>query len=285
MVVATRASQATRLSLLLLLLVALQAGAGPTQAREAPETRWWHGELSLASGLDFSSGDYDDLVDTEIWYVPVSVSYLFDSFPLTDYEWDRLELKITVPYIRIEGPGDFFFDRIGDLRLTEAQEEGLGDVVVRGTYLWLPAPRSPLPVIELTGKVKLPTADEERGLGTGKTDYTLQLDVARRFGEWTPFLGVGYRFVGRPPGSRLDGSWFASAGATYRINERVSAGLLYDWFGAATPPRHDSHEVIPYVSLRLSDELSVSPYLVAGLSGHTPDYGLGFSIRYRIPVR
>src|SRR3546814_6362082 len=50
--------------------------------------------------------------------------------------------------------------------------------------------------LDLTGKVKFGTADEDEGLGTGQEDYSGLLDAYQQFGEWTVFGGVGYTTFG-----------------------------------------------------------------------------------------
>lgn len=264
-------------------LVLLALPAAPVALAGEPEPAWWHGELSLSTGLDWSAGDYGDPIDTRIAYVPVTARYVFDALPLTSYPWDQVEVGLTVPWIRIDGPGDFFTDTGGALQLRRVEEDGLGDVLLHGTYIWLPAVGSRWPAVELTGRVKLPTANADRGLGTGETDTWLEVDLARKLGPVTPYLTLGYRFVGRPRGTRLDSSWYATAGFSWSPTRRLSLGLLYDWSGAATPDRHDSHELVPYLSYALGPRLTLSPYAVFGLSGYTPEYAVGFSLRYRIP--
>jgi hypothetical protein len=47
-------------------------------------------------------------------------------------------------------------------------------------------------------EVKLPTADEEEGLGTGEADYRLGLTGDYRFWSSTLFGGVGWNYLGDP---------------------------------------------------------------------------------------
>ena len=52
-------------------------------------------KLSLYSGVDYSSGDYGQPLDTDILYVPVSAK-------ATIGEWS---FRVSTGYINIEGPG------------------------------------------------------------------------------------------------------------------------------------------------------------------------------------
>src|SRR5574337_2073036 len=63
---------------------------------------------------------------------------------------------------------------------------GAGDTVVKGRYFLLDDPGLPAPWPSLTPffKVKIPTADEKRNLGTGKTDYGFGLELDKQFGRF-----------------------------------------------------------------------------------------------------
>jgi hypothetical protein len=71
---------------------------------------------------------------------------------------------VTVPFLAIDGPADFFSDSAS----TESRsDKGIGDILVRTSYVWLPLSSSLWPVVELQAQVKIPTADESKKLGTG----------------------------------------------------------------------------------------------------------------------
>ncbi len=273
---------ARRLVLASLLHLALLVPPAPAAAEEGAP-RWWHGDLTVGTGFDWSQGDYGQAEETDIWYVPFTATYLFDHF-LGSYEWDRFEVEVTVPYLRISGPGDFFRNGSGTEFFAETStDQGLGDVLLRGTYLWFPEPGCQLPVVELSGRLKIPTANEDRDLGTGKTDFSLSLDLSRRLGIFTPFAGAGYRFVGTPSDSDIRNHAFASVGSAVRLREGLDMGLLYAWSEAATPRRNDSHELVSYLSFRPRPDLKLSPYVAMGLAGYTANYAFGLTLRYTIP--
>jgi hypothetical protein len=249
--------------------------AAPAARAEAPpRPRDW-GRFSIASGLDFSSGDYSDRKKTEIWYAPLSLKY----------ERGPWIARLTVPYLRIRGPGNVVFGPGGAVVLgTGARKretnEGLGDVIAGVGYVldpWRPA----LPFLELSGKIKFPTASSSRGLGTGEFDYSLQLDAWKRFGAFTPFGNFGYRFVGDPPHSSLRNTLFGSLGVDWRPRPYLGLGLAYDWRQSASRHTGDAQDLSPYLSWKVFRHVSLEPYGVIGFSRAAPDYGVGFQIRYR----
>lgn len=227
--------------------------------------------LTMSTGLDFTTGDYGSNTKTDTWYVPLGVKF----------EFEPIILKVTVPYLIIDGDGSVVGGGDGGVitgsGLFNGINDGLGDVILSGSYVYFPD-ASWLPVTELTGKVKFPTGDEDKDLGTGEFDYTIQLDVSKAFGRVTPLGTVGYRFMGDPPGLDLNDFLFASGGLSLRLGEGVSVGAIYDWRDNSSPQTKDKHEAVGFASFDLSERLSFNPYGVVGLSKYASDWGLGFQV-------
>ncbi len=272
-------------SLALATLLSTALGAGPVHAQN--ERPWWAGELSASAGFDWSDGDYDEPEgDTEILYLPFAVSYRLDDLAITDYPLDQIELRATVPFLEIDSPLAFFAATPGIDRVDRGgsrSERGLGDVLLAATYSWFP-PEETWPAFELSGKVKLPTADETQNLGTGATDFFAQIDSWRSWGRVTGFATAGVRFPGDPPDGSLRNTGYASGGASVKVAPRVAAGAYYSWSAASSRARHDAHELIGFTSLRLSERWSLEPYAVWGIAGYVPDYAVGLSLRARVSV-
>jgi len=254
-------------------LLVLTAWVAPGFARAAGNDRYQEdaGRITLTTGIDFSSGDYDQVEETDIWYVPLSLKY----------ERGPWIAKVTIPYIRIEGGGDVVGGVEGPIIIggggARTSQQGLGDVIAALSYVLYP-PTSLLPVAEFTGKVKFGTADEDEALGTGENDYTAQLDLSKAFGRLTPFGTVGYRWLGAPAGVALDDVLFASAGLGLKITSWLSVGAIYDFKQGSLDTTDDARELVPYLSLKLSDSLTLGSHTVIGLSDSTPDVSVGFNI-------
>jgi len=231
--------------------------------------------FSVGTGFDYSNGDYGDVVDTEIWYVPFRLRY----------EYDRWTARLTVPWLQITGPGnvagggeDITVLRSG-ARVARTTESGLGDVSASLSYLFTPG-RS-FPDIEVTGKVKFPTADEDRGLGTGEFDYTIQAEAYKTFGAFTPSALAGYKFKGDPTGSDLNDVFLAGVAGDYRVNDWWSVGATFDFQEATSDTSDDSLDLGGYVSWKVHPKWIVTGYGGVGLSDGSPDENVGVSIRYK----
>jgi hypothetical protein len=188
-----------------------------------------------------------------------------------------------VPYIRINGPGDVVRGADGNLVISSeasgrTTESGVGDVLAALSYVFYPS-SSALPALELTGRIKLPTADEDEGLGTGETDYTLQADVSKSFGALSSFATLGYRVLGDSSDLDLDDGFLASLGIGYRFSPRLNLGLAFDYREASTDGTDDSREIVPYTSYRCSDSVTLGTYGVVGLSDSSSDLAIGVTAR------
>lgn len=232
--------------------------------------------LKFSTGIDYSSGNYGLLSDTDIMYVPFSVKY--ETFP-----WN---FKLTVPYVRITGPGGVVAGADGPIVIgandgsngnKRTTESGLGDVVVSAAYSLDNLFETSL-LLDLKTKVKLGTADETKGLGTGKNDYSLQLDIARKFGKATPFATLGHKVTGDPDGIELNDIWYSSLGIDYKINPTLSSGVSFDYKEATTLTAEDSQEGVAYLNWKLNPGISVMGYGVAGFSEGSADNGIGIQL-------
>ena len=233
-------------------------------------------QFGLSTGVDYSTGDFGSDVDTDITYVPFTAKY----------DLDRWFLRLTVPYLRIRGPGNVVVgpdgnplpvDEGGGTRRTT--EDGLGDIVAGVTYNVIPATATGY-IFDVGAKIKFPTADEDKRLGTGETDYSLQGDLYKSVGRWTALGTLGYRWLGDPSGIDLKNVFFASVGALYRLSDAATGGLLYDWREKTVSGSDPLHELTAYFAYKFNPNTSAQLYLVTGFSDSSADFGIGTAISY-----
>ncbi len=242
------------------ILTAQPAFAQDSDEEEGPE-------LSLTTGIDFSSGDYGTGIDTEIMVVPLNARIAAGD----------LRFNASIPYIRIKGADNIVGGDGGpiivDPNTPVTTRSGIGDLTLGANYA-IPEDRFGLG-LDFGARVKLPTA--ENGLGTGKTDVSLSGEVSRTFGMITPFAQAGYRFMGDPDTIALDNVWFASVGASAALGKSVVLAS-YDWRQSPNPVVEDSREVFGAFSTPLSKSLNFTLYGSAGFTDGAPDYGVGAMI-------
>jgi hypothetical protein len=227
------------------------------------------GDWSWSLGFDYSEGDYGNRVNTEILYIPFTARY--DTGPWT--------YRFTLPYVSITGPGNVVPD-IGPVGGRSAvsrrtTESGVGDFIASATHNLLPG-GGEAPIVDLTGKVKLPTASESKGLGTGEMDFAAQVDVYKPMAPQVTGLGtLGYTILGDPPGVDLRNVFYGSLGAVYQIDSQTSAGGTLDFRQRTSHFGDPQRELVGFISYRADANWRVQGYAVKGLSDGSPDWGIG----------
>lgn len=254
----------TKISLNAVAAIVLGCAAGFSNLAVGAENG---GNFTLTTGIDYSSGKYGDDVKTEITSVPI----------LARYEVERWVLKLTVPYVTIKGPGNVV-PSIGQVGETQTRrrttESGMGDTTASATYNLFQGSAS-VPVIDITGKVKFATADEDKGLGTGENDYATQVDFYQGFGKFTALATIGYRVYGNPSFVNLDNVFYGSVGGAYKLAPKTSAGLIYDYRPEITDNGSEISEAVAFVTHSISDQWKAQAYLVKGFSNGSPEIGGG----------
>lgn len=230
------------------------------------------GKFSLETGLDSNSGNYGRTQSTDILYVPVTGRYQGKSW----------SFKVTVPYLQITGPGNV----INGVGLTGAAaantrvtQSGLGDVVVAASNNIYNNATSGI-MVNLTGKVKLGTADSAKGLGTGQNDYAFQSDLYQVKGNLTTFGTVGYRIYGSPATYTLNNVFYGWLGGSYKFGQETNGGIMLNLSQKIVTTGSSHTEVIAFVSHKLEDNWKAQGYVLKGFTNSVPDWGFGANATY-----
>lgn len=238
-------------------------------------------EFIFSTGYDYSSGKFNLPTNTNISYIPYSLKYTEGS----------LSFRASSGYISFASPRNVVTAVEGtplvtdvDLTVGERQrssrKSGFGDIYLSGTYS-IENPYSNDLFVDFTARVKIPTANENRGLGTGKVDYSVQVDAAYLFGNFMPFGTLGYRFIGKTDLYDLQNSFYASIGLAYYLTYDTSIGVSYDYRESATPGFNSPKEIFAYTDVQINDHWGINLYGVVGLNNVTTDYGVGTQLRYK----
>ena len=153
-------------------------------------------------------------------------------------------------------------------------ESGLGDIVLGATYAAYSDARLG---VDFTGKVKLGTADEDKGLGTGEHDFIFLVDLYQSFDRITGFGGIGFHILGDAPGLPLDNVWSVNLGFTYKVDERDSAGLSFDARQRVASDASPQRELTGFFVRQLDRLWKAQLYALIGLADGSPDWGFGLS--------
>jgi hypothetical protein len=223
---------------------------------------------SVASGFDFSQGDYGFTDDTEVYSIPLDLSY----------ERGRWVGRASFSYLTINGPATIIGGG-GAARPTSNTESGVGDVYLSGTYRfgetlgkWN---------LDATLRLKLPTADEDRGLGTGEFDAYGQVDLYRTFGKVTPFLALGYREFGTNDLYQLHSGIYTSVGAHFRTSEKFVVITAFNWGEHLLEGQDDTMDAFVAVNHEAGANWRVMAYALTGFTDASPNLALGGRVTYR----
>ncbi|GAB3380463.1 transporter [Lysobacter fragariae] len=236
--------------------------------------------MSLGVGVDYSSGDYGSDTTTKILSVPFTAKY-------TSGDWS---FKASLPWMRVDGDANVV-PGLGEVininphgrgrgnnippdptAPTTGTTSGIGDLRLSATYS---IPTGNSWGVDLTGNVKVATADEDKGLGTGANDYGAAVDVYRDFNGTTLFGGVSYTVMGDSDFIDVDSVAGANFGASWKVGGNHSLGLMYDWRQAASDGSDDRSEITGFYSLPTSEASKLQVYATKGLSDGSPDWGGG----------
>lgn len=230
-------------------------------------------EVTLSTGLDYSRGDYGFAADTEVFAVPLTVSYATGPW----------RFQVSQAWLSVDGPASVVLTgaQAGGAagRPVSSRESGVGDLWLGATYRSLPF--GPDLEVAFTGRMKVGTANENKGLGTGENDYYAQFDFSRTVGATTPYLTVGYRWLGANAAYPLrDGAYF-SAGFVRQLSGPTQAGLAVDWRARVVSGGDPACELTAFVTHHLDESWSLQGYALTGLTDASPNFGLGTSVNYR----
>jgi len=247
-------------------VVALFTIAAPAQAEE---TR----KFNLGIGMFYSTGNYGGTQSTDILYVPVTGKYQSNGWTL----------KLTVPYLRITGPGNVLngVGLTGNPNVpTRSTQAGLGDVLAAVSHKVYDGGTAGF-VVNLTGKIKFGTADSSKGLGTGQNDYALQLDLSKTMGNLTPFGSIGYKVYGSPAAYTLNNVFFGSLGIDYKFSHENNGGALLTLRQKALATGFPHREALLFVNHKFDKNWKTQGYVLRGFTNGSPRLGAGVAIDYQ----
>ena len=226
------------------------------------------GELSAGVGIDYSKGDYGTGSETKILSIPF----------MARYDSDPWKFKATIPYLSVSGEGDVIpgVGKTNRGRRGETTESGIGDTVLAATYATLYEPKAPFG-LDLTAKLKLPTGDEHRGLGTGSIDQTLQAEFYKTIERLTLFGTLGYTFFGDSDVVELQNAPHYEIGASTRLSTTDSVGASLYGRRAVIEGGSPQRELTVFWNRRVAKAQRLQAYFLLGLADGSPDVGLGVS--------
>ena len=265
-----------------------------------PLTAYAQGEQwQVGTAPSFSSGRYGTDTRTDVFYTPITARRLFDDgdltfvIPMTCIRGNGGVIVVNGMPVRQERldvsgqtetrTGTTDSTRTGATAVTPTTACGLGDIIVRGRYYVLDE-RAWYPTIALRAHVKAPTASEEKGLGTGRPDEGVGVEVSRTIGRGLmAMVDGGYTVIGDRPGFDLRNTWWYDVGLGQSlVKDIVNVSVFVEEYRALVDGLENSRELVTAVSVKSASGWRVQISGSLGLSDGAPDRGftLGASRRF-----
>jgi hypothetical protein len=263
-----------RFVLAVAMLVAISPLSQANETRDDGSFSWF-----LNAGAGRFEGDFGLEEDTTVDVFNVSARWYLP----------RAEVQLSVPYLRIDGPADIVV--IGGQPVSvpgqgdSRTESGLGDLVIQGEYYLRTGTESSPWVIGLL-RLKAPTGDEDRGLGTGAADVEVGIGLIQRYGPVNLLADVGYTWVGSSSEFDLRDVLRLGAGVamSFGANDRHSTYLYLENRANMVKGSDDRRSLALGVgtSLDQAQRVRVSAALFIGLTDTAEDVGFYLTLGRRI---
>lgn len=232
---------------------------------------------SATVGLEYESGDYGTSATTNLWRVPVGI----------DYVKGPLSAGVNTAFLSAKSNGAIIISNMTHMTSVTTSSasvrsaSGIGDINMYATYQ-LPDTKGSDISYHLTGRIKLGTADEKKGLGTGENDYAFEGGLLTLYKQVIVFGNLGYQITGDSTTVNYHDVLYANAGATYPMSKERSIGAMLEVSQAATPGFDSPAQLTFFLNQEMDKKRDLYFYVLLGLSNGSPDTGVGVNITYKL---
>lgn len=252
----------------------------------------------VTATVNYSSGSYGEATNTNILYAPLTVRRVFRDG----------DLSVTIPFVSVSGTGSVRLvggvpartggtgggavstvsggtgrgKNPGATPLSSTTtDSGVGDVIVRGRY-YLVEEGDVAPLVAVTGRLKVPTADADRGLGTGEFDEGAGLEFTKTIADrWLAYLDAGYNLIGDAPGTNFNNQWWYDVGVGHDVTDALHVSVFYEEYRALVNSVSNARDVLAVANYMVDESVHINTSLLVGLSNGAPQYGVGAGVRVR----
>lgn len=236
-------------------------------------------DWKFSSSFIYETGKYGGTTRTDSVYIPLTLKRYYQEGAIS----------FTVPYLRQSSTGQITRVSGNPVRAAAGKggasaraESGPGDILIRGSYiLKREGPKS----FDLAagGKLKLPTANEKHGLGTGEMDQGAGLEFSKELSPGLTLLADGYyTIIGDSPGTDYNNEVSLAIGFYRPVEKDLSLTVLYETRSALVDGNADPRGLSGTLSYSAKSGAEYFGGLEFGMSDGSPDLGLsaGFNVKF-----
>jgi outer membrane putative beta-barrel porin/alpha-amylase len=221
----------------------------------------------------YFSGTYGTGIDTSIVYVPLILAV----------SSARQDFRLTIPYLSINTSEPVIYldgEVIGPVPGGTTSESGLGDIFAQEEFFFVQG-GARRPWVSAILRVKFPTADETKGLGSGQLDYGGGLGIIQPLGPaWSLIGALQYVVRGDPAGVDFRNTAWITFGTQWRPSKVNSWNAFYDRRQSVIPGNSDLADLSLGYDRLLSPGISFRSTVYIGLSDTTEDFGLSAGLSF-----
>ncbi|MFV2061282.1 MAG: hypothetical protein ACC653_11415 [Gammaproteobacteria bacterium] len=244
--------------------------------------------INTTIGVNYSNGDYGTGVDNQVLTIP------FDIY----YRTGNWNFGVATSYLSTDGTGTTLpnygggpmgggssgqlppgMRPPGSGGTPTVTYSGLGDTTASANYI-IQSLSNPTKSVYVTGKVKFPTADETKSLGTGEMDYNLEMGFYSRTKGPAIYGTAGYQITGDPAGTDYKNVLYGTMGMSYPLENNKSAGVSLYASESIFPGGDAPLEVDFSFRTPIDKNRWLNAFAGAGLSDGSPDFIAGFNIEF-----
>lgn len=207
-------------------------------------------------------GDYGRDANTTIHMIPISLAYRYN-------QW---QYQLSTGYLWLDGDQSVITENAQSQ--SSVKETGAADSTLSVKYRFKKLRRYPL-YLSATAKIKFPTADRKKKLGTGKRDSELRLAAYWGFQGWWGVMDLGHKYRKEPRNTDLKNSSQLIIGGLGAIDSQNTAGVSAKFREQAQPGKDSVREITGFLSHKINPQNTITLLATKGFSDASPDWGIG----------
>jgi len=222
------------------------------------------------------SGDYGLETDTFTLATQASLKY----------QHDQWALRFTQPYIFQDGPAELILLEDGETgeqfvvgSEEREQRSGYSDPSLNLSFSWPRQSRSGR--WSVSGRWKIPTADQAQGFSNGRHEYNFNLSRSYRYKRWMLHGRVGRHLRQNKEFADNSARNQISLGGMYFLTRRTGLGLSYYHKAATQSQNEDVRSFNLDMRLRLDRHWQLGIHAGMGLTESAADSFAGVDLSYR----
>lgn len=264
--------------------------------------------FSVGTGVEYAKGDFGTDTTTDF----ISIPLIIDLYPSP-----KTDIEITASYIHQSDSSKFYGSSMpfrnqymGGTRSARSAENasglkgngsgqgnisgsntqtsdydsetkksvsGLGDTNISAGYVII-VETDRFPQIKPSLFLKIPTADKNKGLGTGEFDAGPGLGISKWIGDWNISAEGKYVFCGSSELYSVKDYMNYIISAGYGFSDNFFCGISGNGATALTDEGTDPFEARLKINLKFNNGTGIESYVAKGLTDGSPDYAASITI-------